>query len=165
MKHLLAAVVFCLCSAPALAGDATGDATGEIAGPARVLSGDTLEVGGAVVQLYGIQAPHPEQTCRTRKGQAQQCGRLSAMALTEMVRGPDVRCAIKDRDQQGRALALCFVGWLNVSEEMVASGYAMADPDSGADFDRAQTFAQARREGLWQTEFTPPWEWPGEPSR
>lgn len=152
---ILSVVVSGLCGVPAVAGD-------ELVGPARAVNGDTLDMGGTVVRLYGIQAPHIDQTCRTRKGKMQQCGRMATLALAEMVRGQKVRCEARGQDAQGRPQALCFVGWMNVSQEMVSSGYAMADPDTGADFVRAETFAKARREALWQSEFTPPWEWQGE---
>ena len=155
MKQIFRSLIFvCLSAVSAQAADITG--------PVRVVDGNTLDVGGQVVRLYGIQAPHLEQTCRTRKGQEQQCGRISSMGLTEMVRGPEARCEDKGLDTEGRRHALCFIGWLNLSEEMVASGYALADPVTGADFQRAETFAQARKEGLWRTEFTKPWEWQGQ---
>lgn len=151
---LFTTIGLCLCSAWVQAADITGTA--------RVVDGSTLDVGGVVVRLYGIQAPHPEQTCRTRKGQTQHCGRIATLALIQIVRGPKLRCEDKGRDSQGRRQGLCFVGWLNINEEMVASGHALADPATGADFQRAETFAKARREGIWQTTFTLPWEWQGE---
>jgi endonuclease YncB( thermonuclease family) len=153
-------MVLALCGASASAQDRVPDSVGPA--PAQALSGDTLDFGGVQVRLYGIQAPHLDQTCRTRKDKMQQCGRMATLALAEMVRGQKVRCEAKGQDAQGRLQALCFVGWMNLSEEMAASGYAMADPDTGADFVRAETFAKARREALWQSEFTPPWEWRGE---
>jgi len=141
----------------------TGLARGaDIVGSARALNGDTLELDGQVVRLYGIQAPHPKQTCRTHKGQVQQCGQIATLGLAALVRGPKIRCEAKGTNAQGEALAACFVGWMNVAEEMVASGYAVADPLTGADFQRAEAFAKARKEGLWRTEFTNPWEWVGE---
>ena len=154
MRNLLTAIALILCASDVFAADITGFA--------RVVDGNTLDIDGVVVRLYGIQAPHPAQTCRTRKGQAQRCGRIAMLALAEIVRGPKLRCEDKGLDPQGRHQALCFVGWLNLNEEMVASGQAVADPDTGADFQHIQAFAKARREGLWQTEFTNPWEWQGE---
>lgn len=151
MKQLLAAFIFLLVSSTAYGGDITG--------PAKVLDGNTLDVGGTVVRLYGIQTPHPKQLCRTHKNKDQQCGRIAVLTLIDMVRGPDVRCEDRGADAQGRLQGVCFVGWMNLNEEMVAGGQALADPVTGAEFQRAETFAKARKEGLWRTEFTVPWEW------
>lgn len=164
MAHTEAMKAFCTPFAFVLAlygaSASAEDRAFDLVGPAHALSGDTLDFGsGTVVRLYGIQAPHLDQTCRTRKGKMQQCGRMATLALAEMVRGQKLQCETKGLDAQGHLQALCGVGWMNVSQEMVASGYAMADPDTGADFVHAETFAKARREALWQSEFTPPWEW------
>lgn len=155
MKQLLAAFIVLLLSSAAFAGD--------IVGPATVVDGNTLNVGGTVVRLYGIQTPHPEQLCLTHKNKQQQCGRIAVLTLIDLVRGPDARCEDRGLDAQGRLQGVCFIGWMNVNEEMVAGGQALADPDTGGEFQRAETFAKARREGLWRTEFTVPWEWRGNP--
>ena len=136
-----------------------GAQAADIVGKARVVNGHTLDVAGVIVGLYGIQAPHPDQACQTRHGKAQSCGRLSMQSLFLMVRGPAVRCEPQRVTQDGRTEALCFTSWLNINEEMVLTGQALADPETGADFVRAQNFAKAREEGVWQTTFTVPWEW------
>ena len=134
----------------------------DLVGTARALDGDTLVVAGTEVRLYGIDAPHLEQTCKTRKAGAQKCGVLAHQALSHLLRGPQVRCEDKGRAADGRVLATCKIGWMDLAEEMAASGWAMADPETGAGYGRAETFAKARKEGVWRTEFTPPWDWRGQ---
>ncbi len=50
----LVALALILTLAPAVA-------LAEISGPARVVDGDTLEIGGERIRLYGIDAPESAQ--------------------------------------------------------------------------------------------------------
>ena len=138
-------------AAPAWAAERTG--------AARVLDGDTLEIAGEKIRLYGIDAPELGQICRTRKGQDQQCGELARQALVAVVENQAVACKGDRRDPDGLLIAVCRIGWLDVGEKMVLDGWALADPRDGKAYARAENFAKARREGLWRTEFVAPWEW------
>ena len=40
----------------------------EIAGTARVVDGDTLEIGAQSIRLHGIDAPEASQTCQLPNG-------------------------------------------------------------------------------------------------
>jgi endonuclease YncB( thermonuclease family) len=41
----------------------------EITGPVRVIDGDTLDLAGTRIPLWGIDAPETRQTCEGRDGQ------------------------------------------------------------------------------------------------
>jgi endonuclease YncB( thermonuclease family) len=64
LRSLIVLVVLAL-PAPALAT--------MVEGRARVVDGDTLEVGGRKVRLFGIDAPELDQTCDA-EGQLWACG-------------------------------------------------------------------------------------------
>ncbi|NCO87895.1 MAG: thermonuclease family protein, partial [Rhodobacterales bacterium] len=59
MFRICSAFLLSICAAAALA---------EIAGPVAVIDGDTLDVGGTRVRLYGIDAVELSQSCTTEQG-------------------------------------------------------------------------------------------------
>jgi endonuclease YncB( thermonuclease family) len=150
---LIALAVFSLAALTAL------PALADITGRARAIDGDTLEIAGRRIVLRGIDAPELEQTCRTRKGKVQLCGELAKQTLQHLVRRLEITCKGDRNDQLGRLIAVCSLGPFNLNEQMVAEGWALADRDSGQDYARAERFAKARKEGIWRSEFVPPWEW------
>ena len=56
---------------------AASAAAAEMTGPVRVIDGDTLDLAGTRVRLWGIDAPETRQTCEGRDGQTYECGRES----------------------------------------------------------------------------------------
>ena len=134
-------------------------AMADVTGKARVVDGDTIWIGDTKIRLHGIDAPEMKQTCRTSKGEEQQCGQLAKQALERLVRGQEVICKGDKRDRYKRLIAVCYVGPFNINEQMVTGGWAMAYRKHSKDYVRAETFAKSRREGLWRGTFEPPWEW------
>lgn len=134
-------------------------AAADVTGKARVISGDILEIAGERIRLHGIDAPELKQTCLSKKGKESLCGELSKQALQILVRGQDVRCKEKTRGPGNLLIAVCYVGPFDINEQMVADGRALAFPQNNKDYARAETFARARREGIWRMKFEPPWEW------
>jgi endonuclease YncB( thermonuclease family) len=154
--------------APCAAGPALADAAGParaVAGPARILTGDTLEVAGEQVRLAGIDAPEPGQVCHTRrKRNPYDCGQASARRLAELIGGSAVACVDAPRagaasDAGGPRVATCTVDGVDLAAQMVVSGWALADPETGGGYARAERAAEVSREGLWRGTFVPPWDW------
>jgi len=130
-----------------------------VSGTATALDGDTLRIGHREIGLYGIDAPELMQTCKTRKGKTQQCGDLARQTLAGLIRGRKIVCKGIKPGPADPLAAICYVGPININENMVADGWAMADPRDGKEFVRAETFAKRRKEGLWRGDFLAPWEW------
>jgi endonuclease YncB( thermonuclease family) len=130
-----------------------------ISGRAEVVTGDTLEIRGQRIRLWGIHAPREAQTC-TRGGQSWECGRQAADALEAFLAGRSVTCTKKGRDRQERIVAVCEVGDEDLGTWLVRNGWALsyARHTDGA-YAGAQRKAEAAGRGLWQGEFDPPWEW------
>jgi endonuclease YncB( thermonuclease family) len=153
-------------AAGALATGAATAAPENAAGPGvRVIDGDTLEIDGHLVQLYGIDAPELGQLC-DRDGDLWECGRESALYLRMLVsfEAPPMQCSPWEAGPEAKASAdivvgVCRIGPKEVGITMVRNGYAVALPASFPDYEKAEAEAQEAKLGLWQSEFVPPWQW------
>ena len=134
-------------------------AMADITGKPRVVDGDTIHIGKTKIRLHGIDAPEMKQTCRTRKGEEQMCGQLAKQALERLVKGQEVTCEGDKRDRYKRLIAVCYVGSLNINEQMVVDGWALAYRKYSKDYVSEETLAKSRREGMWRGEFMMPWDW------
>src|SRR3954449_9313924 len=85
---------------PALASDLIGQAS--------VIDGDTIEIHGTRIRLWGIDAPESAQLCRNDDSNLYQCGRAAATALAGIlwaIKRP-ITCSPVDRDQYVRTVAM-----------------------------------------------------------
>lgn len=158
---VLAATAAGLCSASASDSrvtDSRADSlTGEsVTGRARVLSGDTLLVGGRVIGLYGVAAPGLKQTCLNAQGQSYACGAHSAKALAAHLKEATLSCQIRETDSYGRAISVCHRDREDVSAWMAEKGLAMAERGEKAAYVGAETVAWGKRLGLWAGSFEDP---------
>lgn len=129
----------------------------EIIGTPTVVSGDSLEVKGHRVRLFGIDAPELGQVCMMA-GKTYDCGRIAATALMDLTAGIAVRCLPKQR-VEGALVAECYADDYDLSEGMVYTGWALALPAEGRRYKGLENGAKEARRGLWGGEFMAPWEW------
>src|SRR5215218_1371902 len=97
-----------------------------IAGRASVIDGDTIEIRGERIRLFGIDAPEAGQTCRGAKGEEYRCGQKAALVLDARIGDGVVTCERKDRDRYGRTVAVCRVYGEDLGAWMVGLGWAVA---------------------------------------
>ena len=133
-------------------------AAGAVAGFARVIDGDTLEVGGVRIRLHGIDAPESGQSCRAG-GNRWSCGRDAARALAGRIGGRSIACEERDRDRYGRVVAVCRASGMDLNAWMVAEGWAFAYRRYSNAYVGEESAARAARRGVWRGEVVPPWEW------
>ena len=148
MLRLLAALLALL---PALA-------LAELAGPATVIDGDTLEIHGERIRLHGIDAPERRQLCHL-DGKPWRCGEDATSALAGKIGRQRVTCQERDGDTYGRMVAKCSVAGADLGEWMVENGWAVAYRFFSRDYTRAEHRAKAARRGIWASEFVLPWVW------
>jgi endonuclease YncB( thermonuclease family) len=137
-----------------------GSALADLAGPPRIVDGDTLEVAGQRVRLFGVDAPELDQLCQ-HAGRQYHCGQVARAALWDLVGGLDVSCRPEGAPaaRDGIVVATCSAGEVSLNEAMVRSGWALADPQATDRYLALQANAEQGRRGLWRGEFEPPWQW------
>lgn len=152
MTRALATVLVILIAALAPAAHA------DVAGRASVIDGDTIEVHGQRIRLFGIDAPESAQLCLA-ENKRWRCGQQAALALDDKIAGRPVTCAEKDRDRYGRIVAVCRAGELDLNAWLVAEGWALAYRQYSTDYVDEEEAARAGRKGIWRGTFVPPWDW------
>lgn len=131
-----------------------------ITGRARIIDGDTIEIAGERIRLFGIDAPESRQQCRSGSGLNYPCGRAATRALSAAIRGSRVSCTPVDHDRFDRDVAICTAGGHDLGDVMVRSGHAIdyARYSQGRYVD-AEREARAARRGLWAGTFDQPDAW------
>ena len=132
----------------------------QITGVASVVDGDTIDIHGQRIRFHGIDAPESSQLCKDAQGKNYRCGQKAALALSDQIGRKIVTCEQKDIDRYKRIVATCSVGDVNLNGWMVENGHAMAYRQyGGRTYDAQETKAKAEKVGIWQGDFTPPWDW------
>jgi endonuclease YncB( thermonuclease family) len=169
---LVAALLFCtvlnarLSGSPILTPTAasaqtpTGRQGPDLAGPVRVVDADTLDLGGARIRLWGVDAPEAAQTC-DRDGELWRCGAAAARALGGFIADRPVDCERVGRpDRNGRIVARCAVAGQDLGAWLVTEGWALDYARySGGRYGTEEAAARSSRRGLWSSRFERPWDW------
>ncbi len=136
-------------------------AQAELVGPPKVIDGDTIEVQGAAVRLYGIDAPELGQTCRIGE-HAYDCGKIARTALLDLTAGVSVTCQLAPPDPatatEGRP-GRCYADGYDLSEGMAYTGWALALRQVSGRYAVFEDGARAAGRGLWKGAFVAPWAW------
>lgn len=130
-----------------------------VTGIARVIDGDTLQIGEVRIRLEGIDAPEAGQTCKRKYVGAWACGTAATGALARLVEGRSIACEPRGLDKYGRMLGVCFAGSQDVNAAMVRQGHAWAFVKYSATYVNEEALARKESLGIWQGESTPAWEY------
>ena len=107
-RQTAAVLMFLSLRTPALAGDLIGQAS--------IIDGDTLEIHGTRIRLWGIDAPESTQLCRGEDSLQYRCGAKAANDLDAFIARRPVNCTPMNLDQYGRTVATCSVGDADLGE-------------------------------------------------
>ena len=117
-----------------------------VVGSARVVDGDTLDIGRTRIRLYGIDAPEG--------GQAY--GPEASSTLAALTSGQLLSCEGTQRDVHGRLIAVCHVGATELNSTLVRLGVAWAFVRYSSNYVTQQEIAQQLRMGIWRDPRNPP---------
>jgi endonuclease YncB( thermonuclease family) len=139
----------------AAAGPARSDS---FTGHASVIDGDTLEIHGTRIRLWGIDAPECSQLCRGDDSLPYRCGAKAANDLDAFIASRPVSCLPISLDRYGRTVATCKVGGADLSDWLVRNGLALDWPEySKRKYDAAQGDAEQAGRGIWKGSYVEPW--------
>ena len=110
-----------------------------LVGPATIVDGDTLEIQGQRVRLFGVDAFETEQPR----------GREASNMLRRLIEGQSVICSPRDRDVYNRVVAVCRVGATDLGAMMVRAGMAVAFTRYSFDYQPDEDAAREQRRGAW----------------
>lgn len=130
-----------------------------LTGYAQAIDGDTLMLGGLRVRLEGIDTPEADQTCTTAEGAEWRCGAAAHKALARLVANDPLSCEERGIDKYKRVLAVCHVGGLDVSAELVRLGLAWAFVRYSQEYAIAETRARTAKAGIWAGTAQAPWDY------
>ncbi|MGY3038299.1 endonuclease YncB(thermonuclease family) [Bradyrhizobium sp. USDA 4354] len=85
-------------------------------GQASVIDGDTLEIRGMRIRLWGVDAPESTQQCRGEDSLQYRCGSKAANDLDAYIARRPVNCVPLSLDQYGRTVATCSVAGGDLAE-------------------------------------------------
>jgi endonuclease YncB( thermonuclease family) len=134
--------------------------TAPISGAARIIDGDSLEIAGVRIRIFGIDAPEWRQQCRDARGEPYACGREATRALDRLIGGRTVTCTPVTHDRYDRDIATCEVIGRDLGDAMVRAGHAVDYArHSRGRYAAAEQEARTAKRGIWAGEFEEPETW------
>jgi endonuclease YncB( thermonuclease family) len=131
-----------------------------VSGVARIIDGDSLEIAGVQIRIFGIDAPEWRQQCRNARGESYACGREARRTLDRLIGGRTVTCTPVTHDRYERDVATCEVVGRDLGDAMVRAGHAVDYArHSGGRYAAAEQEARAAKRGLWAGTFDEPEVW------
>jgi endonuclease YncB( thermonuclease family) len=110
-----------------------------------IVAAGTIKVGERQIGLAGISATDPEATCG-EDAEAWPCGRVARAALRSFIRGRAIECDVPAGSDEIPDPARCRIGGEDISEWLVAQGWAKR---SGDVYEDAEKRAREAKLGLF----------------
>lgn len=126
----------------------------------RVIDGDSLALGKLRIRLQGIDAPELKQECLDIKSdKLYKCGEVAKNYLIKLIDQRTIKCTNEGFDRYQRQLSYCYIGNINLNQEMVKSGNAVAYSKYDKSFIKEEKEARSNKKGIWGSKFDCPDKW------
>src|ERR1700726_152858 len=122
MKRRVLIAVMLLCDQPAVVAN-------NLSGQASIIDGDTLEIHGIRIRLWGIDAPESSQVCRGGDRLQYRWGARAGNDLDAFIAMRPVSCQPISLDRYGRTVATSSVGGAELGDWLVRKGLALDWPE------------------------------------
>lgn len=146
-------------------GDLSASELLSIQGRPRVVDGDTFvfETAGQKrrVRLKALDAFELSQVCHDpSRGGDYQCGVKARDEMMRIIGNRETSCRGEGNDVFGRLVGTCVITdtGVDVGEQLVQGGWALAFRKFGNEYVRAEEQARAQSSGAWAGQFTEPWK-------
>ena len=133
----------------------------------RVIDGDSLEINGNKIRLFGIDAPEKKQNCKKsflvisflNFHKKYECGLLATNKLKKLIDNKPVKCISESKDHYNRYLSICYLKNRDINSWLVKNGYAIAYKRYSKKYILEEQYAKKNKLGIWQGTFQKPEEW------
>uniref|UniRef100_Q07VJ0 Nuclease (SNase domain protein) n=1 Tax=Rhodopseudomonas palustris (strain BisA53) TaxID=316055 RepID=Q07VJ0_RHOP5 len=146
--HAIVIVLIMLFSAP-------GWAAGVVVKDAR-----TLQLGGSIYRLHGIDAPDLDQTCINERADSWACGVEARDTLVKLIGDRAVACQDVGPDPAAkpRRIGICVIqgDTDSLSQRLVQDGLAVTIGEPNGRYAADEAAARQARKGLWRGCFVAP---------
>lgn len=137
-----------------------GVAIADDIGQASIIDGDTIEIHGTRIRLWGVDAPESDQLCRGQDSEQYRCGAQAANDLDAFLARRPVNCNPISLDRYGRTVATCSVAGVDLGDWLVRKGFALDWPEySRGRYGEAQQEAEQAGRGMWKGSYVEPWRY------
>jgi len=141
-----------------LGGYQNSSAIHDYSGHPTLRDGDSFELEGFEIRLYGIDAPELHQTCE-RDGKEYDCGKQARRFLQKLIGNNLVNCIEEEIDRYDRIIAECSVNEKDIAAEIVRAGWAISYLSFASPYLKEEAEAEAEKRGLWAGDFEEPNEY------
>ena len=133
----------------------------------RIIDGDSLEINGHKIRLFGIDAPEKKQNCKKsflfifflNFHKKYECGLLATNKLKKLIGNNTVKCISESKDHYNRYLSICYLKNRDINSWLVKNGYAIAYKRYSKKYILEEQYAKKNKLGIWQGAFQKPEEW------
>jgi len=120
-----------------------------IAGAARFIDADTLDIDGVRIRVQGIDAPERAETCTRADGRNWRCGSWATDEARRLFEGRHLACRDLGERTYDRVVAQCLHRGEDIALTMVRAGIVMACPQYALQHPHSLAYIDAEKEAAF----------------